>query len=36
MNLLKGAVLLGARRGVMTAKRGNKNFYKGMKTLIYN
>ena len=29
MNLWRGAMLMGARRGVMTGKRGNKDFYKG-------
>ena len=28
------SLVLGARRGVMTSKRGNKNFYKGMYTLV--
>ena len=28
------SLVLGARRGVMTSKRGNKNFYKGMHTLV--
>lgn len=28
-------VLYGATRGVMTGKKGNKNFYKGLKGKIY-
>ena len=29
LNILRG-IFRGATRGVMTGKRGNKNFYKGM------
>ena len=33
LNIIRG-LFRGATRGVMTGKRGNKNFYKGKRSLI--